>query len=162
MILTPAPGPGIPPQGEETWWAWEQDSASLRRWGKGKGLTQSYLTADWFTHLICPAGCWPSLEPRQVWQKCPWSCKRGYGCKATWRVTLGRAGGKITEGQLRVAIREVLVVLGVPLCALAVFMDTLLCRGPGVAALNKWTDPRQARASPGCETFFRELHELLQ
>lgn len=40
MILTPAPGPAIPPQGEETWWAWEQDSASLRRWGKGKGLTQ--------------------------------------------------------------------------------------------------------------------------
>lgn len=54
------------------------------------------------------------------------------------------------------------VVLGVPHCASAVFTDAPLCPGPGAAALNKWTGPRQAHASPGCETSFQELHELLQ
>lgn len=73
----------------------------------------------------------------------------GQGWGETYRVA--------TSGRQRGA-----VVLGVPLCAFAVFTDALLCRGPGAAALNKWTDPRQARASPGCETFFQELHELLQ
>lgn len=98
--------------------------------GKREASLSAYLTADWFTHLICPAGCWPSLEPRQVWQKCPWSCKRGYGCKATWRVTLGRAGGKNYRGTATSGRQRGAVVLGVLLCASAVFTDAPLCPGP--------------------------------
>lgn len=49
---------------------------------------------------------------------------------------------------------------GAPLCLGSVHGCPAVPR-PGAAALNTWTGPRQARASPGCETF-RELHELLQ
>ena len=87
-----------------------------------------------------------------------------YGYKATYRVTLGRVCEveKAAEGQPRVAIRKVSQCWGVPLSSSAVFMEAPLCAGPRAAALNKWTGPRQALASSGCEAFFQELHEHLQ
>lgn len=124
MILTLAPGPAIPPPtrtGDE--WASEQDSASLRRWGKGKGLTQC-LSHSRLVHTsyLVQLMCWPSLEPCQLWQKCPWSCRRAYGYKATWRVTLGRAGGEYHRGTAMSGHQRGAVVSGVPLCASVVSM----------------------------------------
>ena len=159
MILTLAPGPATFPQGEETWWASEQDSASHRRWGKGKGLTQclshnrlvhtSYLSS-WM--LALPGALSGLAEVSLVLQEGLWlqsylERDPGQGWEENHR-------GTAMSGHQRGA--------GVPLCASAVFTDTPLCPGPGAAALNKWTGPIQARASPGCETSFQELHELLQ
>lgn len=131
MILTLAPGPAILPQGQETQWASEQDSASLRRWGKGKGLTQclshsrlvhtSYLSS-WM--LALPGALSALAEVSLVLQEGLWlqSYLEGHP---------GQGRGEYHRGTAMSGHQRGAVVSGVPLCASAVFTDAPLCPGRG-------------------------------
>lgn len=141
------------------WW----DSASLRRGGeKGKASLSAYLIAGWFTHLICPAGCWPTPGALSALAEVSLVLQEGLWLQSYLEGHLGRAGGGISRrdsyewpSERCRGVRGAFVprqCSRMPRCAQA----------GGHPALNTWTGPRQARASPGCETSFRELHELLQ
>lgn len=128
----------------------------------GKGLTQC-LSHSRLVHT-CYLSSWVLALPGALsgLAKVSLVLQEGLWPQSYLEGDPGQGWGENYRGAAMSGHQRGAVVLGVPLCVSAVFTDALLCPGPGAAALNKWTGPRQARASPGCETFFQELHELLR